>query len=101
MNIVALNKARLQAQYKTFGSPAVIGGVSCLVCASSHRGDSSLQEGGLAVDYDRTVRCQIADFANGIAPGSRATIEGTTYRIENVMKQTISGEYVLSLSQQR
>lgn len=101
MNIAGFNEARLAAQYETFGEPAVIGGLSCVVCASGHRGQSALEEGGLGVEFSRTVRARISDFTKPPKAGARATVGGKTYRVADVMVSQHAGEYILGLEQQR
>ena len=101
MNIAGFNEARLAAQYETFGEPAVIGGLSCVVCASAHRGKSQLDDGGLGVEFARTVRVRVADMPSAPKEGSRATVGGKIYRVADVTRHDQAGEYVLGLEQQR
>lgn len=101
MDIAGFNEARLAAQYATYGEPAVIGGLSCVVCASGHRGRGTLEEGGMGITFDRTVRARIGDFTSPPKIGGRATVGGTIYRIEEVQTQTREGEYVMGLTQAR
>lgn len=101
MNIAGFNEVRLAAQYETFGEPAVIGGLSCVVCASGHRGKSELEEGGLGIEFARTVRCRMGDFVTPPRMGAKATVGGLAYRIADVTRNDHAGEYVLGLEQMR
>jgi hypothetical protein len=101
VNIAGFNEARLAAQYETYGEPAVIGGLSCVVCASAHRAKSALEEGGLGIEFARSVRCRIADFAEPLKAGKKAIIGGVAYRVADVMRMDRAGEYLLGLEQMR
>jgi hypothetical protein len=101
MNIAGFNETRLAAQYKTFGEPAVIGGLSVTVCASGHRGQSTLADGGLDVAFARSVRCRKADLTVPPKLGATAVIGGRKYRIADVTVHDMAGEYVLGLEQQK
>lgn len=101
MNIAGFNEVRLAAQYETFGEPAEIGGLSCVVCASGHRGQAKLEDGGMGIEFERTVRARIADFPTPPKDGARAVVGGITYRVVAIGKFPHAGEYTFSLTQQR
>lgn len=101
MDITAFNQQRLAAQYETFGKPAVIGGFSCIVCASPHHGRSQLEDGGMGLEHSRTVRCRMGDFATQPKEGAKATIDGRNYRVAEITVDHLAGEYVLGLEQMR
>ena len=101
MEIAAFNEARLSAQYSTFGEPAVIGGLSCVVCATSHKGKSQLVDGGLGIDFSRQVRARMSDFTAAPKEGAKAVVSGKTYRIAEVGEHFHAGEYLIGLEQMR
>lgn len=101
MNITAFNQQRLAAQYDTFGKPAIIGGLSCIVCASPHKGKSQLEDGGMGLEYSRTVRCQMGGFATPPKEGVKASIGGRHYRVAEITADHLAGEYILGLEQIR
>lgn len=101
MNIASFNQQRLAAQYDTFGEPATIGGLSCVVCAGGHESRAQLGDGGVAVDFDRVARARMSDLASAPAPGAKAVIGGISYRVASVRRSFHGGEYVLGLEQIR
>ncbi len=100
-SLATFNRLRLASQYNMFGESAVIDGVTCVVCASAHRGQSALEDGGLGIQFARTVRCRRADFSTPPKEGHHAVIGGTTYRMASVTSDALAGEYVLGLEQRR
>lgn len=101
MDITGFNALRLAALYQTFGEPAEIGGLSCVVCAGAHRGKGRLDDGGTALEFSRTVRCRMADFSSAPKEGEKVTIGGRRYRVEEVTADHHAGEYILGLEQMR
>lgn len=101
MNIDAFNQHRLAAQYDTFGEPATIGGLSCVVCAGAHESRAQLDEGGVAVEFDRVARVRMSDLTSPPATSAKAAIGGLAYRVASVRRSFHGGEYVLGLEQIR
>jgi hypothetical protein len=97
MNIAGFNEARLAAQYETFGEPAIIGGLSCVVCATGHRGTSQLEDGGFTVQFARTVRVRYSDLPKAPKVGATAQVSGKKYRVADVTDIHQFGEYILGL----